>query len=180
MLRLVIRAQAISTIHNVIAVCSIYTSYSVRSRSMHMHDNSLFGISWWSLQATLFFSITINFFQNIFHFTINSLNSCILVLLLVIESNKLHRWFLQSNLIFVRQVIGYDVSITVAVLIMSIESCPLLLSSLNRCFHSSNVGDLSDPEIFSSPSVHMLVTSIFPIKWQLHANSFVHGRKCIQ
>ena len=54
-------------------------------------------------------------FQNIFHFTINSLNSCILMLLLVIEGNKLHRRFLQSNLIFVRQVIGCDVRITVAV-----------------------------------------------------------------
>ena len=46
-------------------------------------------------------------------------------------------------------------------LIMSIESCLLLLSSLNRCFHSSNVGDLSDPERFSSPPAHMLVASIF-------------------
>ena len=63
----------------------------------------------------LSFSITINFFQNVFHFTINSLNSCSLMLLLVIESNKLHRRFLQSNLIFVCQVIGCDVSITVAV-----------------------------------------------------------------
>ena len=46
-------------------------------------------------------------------------------------------------------------------LIMSIESWSLLLSSLNRCFHSSNVGDLSNPERFSSPPAHMLVASIF-------------------
>ena len=63
----------------------------------------------------LFFSITINFFQNIFHFTISSLNSYILMLLLVIESDKLHQRFLSSNLIFVRQITWCDVSITVAV-----------------------------------------------------------------
>ena len=62
-----------------------------------------------------FFSITINFFQSIFHFTISSLSSCILMVLLEIESDKLHRRIPSSNLIFVRQIIGCDVSITVAV-----------------------------------------------------------------
>ena len=127
-----------------------------------MHDNFLFAISWGSHQTALFSSHHQLFSKEFplccFHFTINSINSCIPVLLLMIESNKLHRRFLSSNLYFgsSNYISGMMLVLLWLSLIMSIESCTLLPSSLNRCFHSSNVGDLSDPERFSSPSAHIL------------------------
>ena len=70
--------------------------------------------SFFQSPSTFFKRVSTVFF---FHFTIKSLNSCIPVLLLMIESNKLHRRFLSSswNHLLVREIIGYDVSITVAV-----------------------------------------------------------------